>query len=53
MPVETGEYIIVNARYHNLAYLPDAKNGTPVVANYKQNNAYEQVSLTDHRSYRL
>ena len=53
MSVETGEYIIVNARYHNLAYLPEAKNGTPVVAKYKQNDAYEKVSLTDHQSYRF
>ena len=53
MPVETGQYIIVNVRQHNLAYLPDPNDGTPVAANYEQNTTYEQVSLTDHPSYRL
>lgn len=45
MSVETGQYIIVNVRQHNLAYLPDPNDGTPVAANFEQQDNNERVSL--------
>ena len=51
--VETGQYTIVNVRQHNLAYLPDPNDGTPVAANYEQNNTFERVSYTDHQYHNL
>jgi hypothetical protein len=45
MSIETGQYTIVNVRQSNLAYLPDANDGTPVAANYEQGNTKERVSL--------
>jgi len=44
-PVETGQYTIVNVRQHNLAYLPDPNDGTPVAANYEQNNTSERWNV--------
>jgi hypothetical protein len=43
--IATGQYTIVNVRQSNLAYLPDPNDGTPVAANYEQNNTKERVSL--------
>ena len=46
MSIETGQYIIVNVRQSNLAYLPDPNDGTPVVANFEQGNTKERVSIS-------
>ena len=52
MSIETGQYIIVNVRESNLAYLSDPNDGTPVVANVEQGNTKERVSIsiTNHLS---
>ncbi|KAF8176475.1 hypothetical protein BJ912DRAFT_1146845 [Pholiota molesta] len=45
MSIETGQYIIVNVRQHNLAYLPDPNDGTPVAANFEQNVLNERWNV--------
>ena len=45
MSIASGKYTIVNVRQKNLAYLADPNDGTPVAANYEQNNKNEKASF--------
>lgn len=45
MPLQTGEYIIRNVEYNNLAHLPNNHDGTPVEASYGRRDPGEIVGV--------
>jgi len=43
MTIPTGDYLIINGRYHNVAFLPDTNKGTTVLAVDERGNSGEKV----------
>ncbi|KZT21358.1 hypothetical protein NEOLEDRAFT_1073434 [Neolentinus lepideus HHB14362 ss-1] len=47
MTISTGRYTLTNVRFHNLAFLPDPNDGSPVIANFSQNSPGEKWNVTE------
>jgi len=54
-PLDTGRYIITNAKFLNLACLPDANDESDIVARTEENYSGEKwnITLLNNRKYHI